>query len=94
MARHRVGLPRTICTAIRDHHQPLATPYDQITGLVYYSCRISDALGFSALESPEPPDSSIQEFLGLLPAAQRNRLNINFSELQILIASRVNALEV
>ena len=88
------GLPRTICTAIRDHHQPLATPYDQITGLIYYSCRISDALGFSALESPEPPDSSIQEFLGLLPAAQRNRLNINFSELQILIASRVNALEV
>jgi hypothetical protein len=46
------------------------------------------------LESPDPPDSSIEEFLGHLPAAQRDRLNINVDELQILIASRVNALEV
>lgn len=88
------GLPRLICSAIHDHHQPLETPYDQITGLVHYGCRISDALGFTPLEAPDPPDSCVQEFLSHLPAAQRDRLNINAADLQILIASRVNALEV
>jgi putative nucleotidyltransferase with HDIG domain len=88
------GLPRVICSAIRDHHQPLDTPFDEVTGLLYYGCRISETLGFSPLEVPESAESAVQEFLSHLPAAQQARLNINVTELQILIASRVNALEV
>jgi len=88
------GLPKLICTAIRNHHQHLDTAFHQISGLAHYGCRISDTLGFTAVESQEPQNSTIEEFLSHLPAAQRERLNINFTDLQILIASRVNALEV
>jgi len=82
------GLPVFIRDTIRDHHQlPL-------NGLICHGCSIADSLGFPVLESHELTDTPIQEFLGLLPPAQRDRLNIKVPELHILIASRVNALEV
>jgi hypothetical protein len=71
----------------------LEAPYYSVTGLIHYSCRISDLLGFSAVDLAEKPDDPIAEFLAALPASQRERLNIAIPELQILIASRLNALE-
>jgi len=87
------GLPPFICNAIRVHHQPLTADYFSVTGLIYYSCRISDVLGFSAVEDFHPDGDPIQTFLDALPPPYRDRLRINLPELQILIASRVNALE-
>lgn len=87
------GLPPAICRTIRTHHDTLTTPYYEIGGLVHYGCRITDALGFSAIEVPDNPDKPVEAFLDCLPQAQRDRLNINLADLQILIASRVNALE-
>lgn len=87
------GLPEFICSAIRAHHRPQTARYDEIGGLINYGCRISDVLGFSAIEGLQIEDDPLEEFLGLIPAAQRERMNINPRELQILIASRVNALE-
>ena len=88
------GLPLFIRNAIRDHHLPLDNPSDTVTGFICYGCSISDDLGFPILESQERTDAPIWNFLDRLPPAQRDRLNINVPELQILIASRVNALEV
>ncbi len=62
-------------------------------GLLYYACRIADTLGFAAIDSKTDPGSPIQEYLDHLPSPVRDRLNIDISELQFLIASRVNALE-
>jgi putative nucleotidyltransferase with HDIG domain len=87
------GLPPFIANAIRVHHQPLEAESHTITGLVHYGCSISEVLGFSPIESKENSDEPVKRFLATLPAAQRDRLNINIPELQILIASRVNALE-
>jgi hypothetical protein len=78
---------------VRVHHQPLESRYDDLIGLTHYACRIAKILGFSALESTETADNPLEEFLAALPSAQRERLNINVQDLQILIASRVNALE-
>ena len=87
------GLPHFILEAVRVHHLPLEAPYYSVTGLVSYACRISDSLGFSAIDMADGPDNPIAEFLDALPANQRDRLNIAVPELQVLIASRVNALE-
>ena len=87
------GLPSQVCRIIRMHHDAQAGPYFETLGIVNYGCRISDALGFSALDTQETGDDPIQSFLECLPAPQRDRLNISYSDLQILIASRVNALE-
>jgi HD-like signal output (HDOD) protein len=87
------GLPTFVLEAIRLHHLALEAPYYSVTGLIHYSCRISDILGFSAIDVADPPGDPIAEFLNALPANQRDRLNIAIPELQILIASRVNALE-
>ena len=88
------GLPLFIRNAIRDHHLPLNTPSDTVSGFICYGCSISDALGFPILESQVLTDAPIRKFLDRLPPALRDRLNIDVLELQILIASRVNALEV
>ena len=45
------------------------------------------------IENPYVTDEPIYEFLNLLPEAQRSRLNIDPLEFQMLIASRVNAME-
>lgn len=91
------GLPPFISNSVRTHHLPLEEPYYSVTGLVHYSCRISDVLGFAAVEiaesKAESKDKPIEEFLEEIPAAQRERLNISIPDLQMLIASRVNALE-
>lgn len=87
------GLPSFICDAIRAHHVRLNTPYDHVAGLLFYGCKIADALGFAALVPMESTDAPIQEFLNHLPAFQRDRLKISVPDLQMLIASRVNALE-
>jgi len=50
-------------------------------------------LGFAAIDQPDAPEDAVNEFIEQLPAPLRNRLNIKIPELQILIASRVNALE-
>lgn len=87
------GLPPAICRTIRTHHDPLTAPYDDINGLIHYGCRITDVLGFSAIETTDNPDKPVQAFLDCLPPSQRDRLNINLPDFQVLIASRVNALE-
>lgn len=87
------GLPPSICGAVRDHHLPLKSAFDQISGLTFYGCRISDMLGFAAIDQPDASEDAVNEFIEQLPAPLRNRLNIKIPELQILIASRVNALE-
>jgi putative nucleotidyltransferase with HDIG domain len=87
------GLPPYIRTAIRDHHDIPQAPYDEISSLIYYSCQIADGIGFPVLKAQEPTDAPVQEFLAHLTVAQRDRLNIDVGEFQILIASRVNALE-
>lgn len=89
----RWGLPPFIRRAIRDHHRPLRPGCDETTGTVNYACRIADVLGFSAVDAAPHETDPVQEFLGVLPGTQRERLHLNIAELQILIASRVNALE-
>lgn len=87
------GLPPFICNAIRVHHEPLESQYFTVTGLIHYGCKIADALGFAPLETNVLDEQPVKEFLALLPQSQRERLKISISELRILIASRVNALE-
>ena len=87
------GLPAYIGDAIRAHHVRTNTSYDQVGGLLYYGCRIADTLGFAAIDPKTDPGSPIQEYLDHLPSPVRDRLNIDIPELQLLIASRVNALE-
>ena len=87
------GLPPVISSAIRVHHQPFSGDSFTITGLIHYGCRITDVLGFASIENQETADEPVAEFLATFPPALRDRLHIAVPELQILIASRVNALE-
>ena len=87
------GLPESLQLAIRDHHSPDSGPPFDLTALTQHSCRIADSLCFSVIENPYVSDEPIYEFLQLLPETQRARLNIDPLEFQMLIASRVNALE-
>lgn len=87
------GLPESLQTVIRNHHADDAGPPFELTGLIQHSCRIADSLCFSVIETGYVTDEPIYEFLALLPEHQRNRLNIDPLEFQMLIASRVNAME-
>mgnify|MGYP003329947649 FL=1 len=87
------GLPESLQAAIRDHHSSNPGSSFAITGLVQHSCRIADSLCFSVIESSYVTDEPIFDFLNLLPEQQRTRLNIDPLEFQMLIASRVNAME-
>jgi putative nucleotidyltransferase with HDIG domain len=87
-------LPREVVEAIGHHHEELTRPYFEPVGIVHYACAIADEIGFSVLEHPPVQKSAVENYLAALPAPQRERLSIDVSELQVLIASRVNALEV
>lgn len=89
------GLPPFISEAIRIHHLPLEDSYSSTVGLIHYGCRISEMIGFSPVDVAGAPDlgNPVDEFVKQLPALQRERLKFDLSELQMLIASRVNALE-
>ena len=87
------GLPPVISKAIRVHHQAFNGDSCSIAGLVHYGCRITDLLGFAPVDSENVAGDPIAEFLATFPPSIRERLNITVPELQILIASRVNALE-
>lgn len=87
------SLPPVLCKSIRDHHQPNTGKYYSLSGILNYSCRIADALGFAALETYESTDAPVEEFVAQLPEPVRSRLRVTIPELQELIASRVNALE-
>ncbi len=87
------NLPPTICRAIRNHHHPLESPYFEVEGLVHHACRITDSIGFSPPPPPPPSPEPVRKFLANLPPAQRERLNLDISEWQVLVAARINALE-
>lgn len=89
------GLPPFIADAIRIHHLPLEEDCCSTVGLIHYGCRISEMIGFSPVDVAGSPDAGnpVDEFVGQLPALQRERLRLDMGELQMLIASRVNALE-
>jgi len=87
------GLPGSLQNAIRNHHTSDAGRPFELTGLTQHSCRIADSLCFAVIENPFVTDQPIYEFLSLLPETQRTRLNIDPLEFQMLIASRVNAME-
>lgn len=87
------GLPEGLQNAIRNHHSASpGTPFE-LTGITWHSCRIADSLCFPVIETPFVTDEPIYDFLNLLPEPQRSRLNIDPLEFQMLIASRVNAME-
>lgn len=87
------NLPPSICHAIRNHHAPLRAPYFEATGLIHYGCSIADSLGFSVLEAAPTSDQPIFDYLNALPAPQRQRIHIHIPEWQVVVASRINALE-
>lgn len=89
------GLPEFITAAIRSHHGAPPVDTEGVGGLVHYSCRIADFIGFGALDEGEVAKSPdpIVEFVASLPVQHRERLNIHVGELEVLVAAHVNALE-
>jgi putative nucleotidyltransferase with HDIG domain len=87
------GLPAKIAQVIQDHHKPAAAEKDSPSHMIHYACRIAESLGFGVLESQADPGDPVAEFIGQLPEPLRKRLNIDRAELQVLIASQINAME-
>jgi putative nucleotidyltransferase with HDIG domain len=86
------GLPEAIQEAIARHHEPISGTRLDIPALVAHACRIADQMDFAAIDNPEPADP-LKDFLGRLSEARQAALRIDPAEFQLLVASRVNALE-
>jgi len=86
------GLPVAIQQAIGKHHDPIETTGMDVAGLTAHACRIADEMDFAAIDTAQPPEA-LQYYLTKIPASKLAHLKIDAAEFQLLIASRVNALE-
>lgn len=90
------NLPPFMSEVMRLHHSPLEQPPFTLLGLVHFASRGADLLGFTVANRPTPPPPSpnaIEEFHDKLAPRQKERVTFNLNDLQLLIASRVNAME-
>jgi putative nucleotidyltransferase with HDIG domain len=83
-------LPRSIVHSIACHHAP-ATRLDAAT-LTAHACAAANVLNFAATDEAFN-ENALDELIALLPENKRAHLNLDFAEFQLLIGSRVNALE-
>jgi HD-like signal output (HDOD) protein len=89
------NLPPFMGEVMRLHHAPLKQAPFTLLGLTHYASRGADLLGFSVVN--RPPDTTspnaIEEFYEQLTPRQKERVALSLADLQMLIATRVNAME-
>lgn len=85
-------LPPSLQQAIGLHHGA-GDPPSETVALLRFACRIAGSLGFAASGGSEDTGDPLGEFLDNLPPLQREWLRIDAGELQLFVASRINALE-
>jgi hypothetical protein len=85
------GLPKALQEIIGD--ESAGSSENPLGRFIHQSCRIADYLGFPVLDREWEGPDPVEEFVNSLHPSLSSRLSIKPSELQILIASQVNALE-
>jgi len=80
---------------MRLHHAPLEQPPFTPLGLIHFASRGADLLGFSVVNRAVEADSpnAIEEFHDQLPPRRKERVAFNLADLELLIATRINAIE-
>lgn len=90
------NLPAFMGEVMRLHHSPLTRAPFTLLGLTHYASRGADLLGFAVANRPlpDPPSpNALEAFHEQLAPRQKERVSFNLSDLQLLIATRVNAME-
>lgn len=87
----RWNLPKMFLDVTAWHHDPPAAGEPAILAVVRRSCRMADALGFSAVHSIQT--RTYEEILNDLPERERSRLPRDSSEFTHHIASKINSIE-
>lgn len=83
-------LPNAFAEIAAHHHDKPRGKFD-IVALVHHSCRMADALGFEAAQSPQPP--SFEEVLECLPDHERSRFSPKPKDLATRIAIKIQSVE-
>lgn len=88
-------LPPFMGEVMRLHHSPLTQPAFTPLGLIHFASRGADLLGFSVINRPVdvPSPNAIEEFHDQLAPRRKERVVFNLADLQLLIATRLNAIE-
>ena len=89
------NLPSFTGEVMRLHHARLEQPAFTPLGLIHFASRGADLLGFSVVNRPVEPGSpnALEEFHDQLPPRRKERVVFNLADLELLIATRVNAIE-
>jgi len=83
-------LPPEFGDILGRHHHPLDGPQLGVVGLVHLACQLSDTLGFSVLDARQAPD--IKQIASQMPAAVRDRIDLDPEDLKARIGGRIVAL--
>lgn len=73
------------------HHNPPVNGSFDLVRLVNLACRLSDSLGFAAVEATQPEDPV--DILGELPQKALSRIRFDVLELKETLTRKLNALE-
>jgi putative nucleotidyltransferase with HDIG domain len=83
-------LPTEFGDVLGRHHEPLAGPKLGAVSLTHVACRLSDALGFSVLDTR--PAADIEQIAGEMLPAIRDRVCLDPEDLKARIGGRIVAL--